>query len=852
MKKITLLLVIICLNSANVLAQLTSIPDPNFEQVLIDLGYDSGPIDGWVFTNNISSVTSLIVGNKGITDLTGIEDFSALTTLNCNNNELTSLDVSQNTLMEILSCTANSLTSLDVSGNLGLTALVCNNNNISNLVTNNSLQYLNCKGNNLTSLNLSNYTDLTSLFCSVNQLTSLFLNNCSSLGTLDASDNSISSINLNSLSSLETLDLENNMLANLTISNNTLLTDVACGNNNIGSLNLSNNTALNSLFCNDNNLISLDLRNGNNTAMANNEFNATNNPNLNCISVDNENYSNTTWFNIDTQTAFFFDCDVTTFIPDDNFEQALIDLGYDSGPLDDSVPTFNINGITTLDVSAKSINDLTGIENFMALEYLNCSINNIQATTLSLNSLINLKILICAANRLTSLDVSDNSLLEELNCNSNDITSINLDNNTDLKVLYCDSNDLTSLNLSKNSALEELRVSSNPTISALDVSNNTLLKDLRCTGSGLTVLDVTSNSVLEKLFCNNNQIVAIDVSNSNALTVLRCQNNNLSSLDVRNGNNNVIVDFNAVSNPNLDCISVDDVAYSDANWINIDAQTSFSLDCNAPQTFVPDDNFEQALINQGLDTAPLNDFVPTAAINTITALNVQNQSITDLTGIEDFIALESLICGFNQLTNLDVSNLTALKTLGCFNNLITSLNFTSNLVLEVVSCQNNELTSLDLSNNLALTNVNCSTNLLIDLDMRNGSNTAITNQFFNATNNPNLNCISVDNVAYSDANWTNIDAQTLFSENCSTLSSTDFVLAEAIQLYPNPANTDVTIKIPLGKDISAIEIYNLLGKKIPTSSFRNNILNVSHLSSGVYLLYIGIDTQTVIKKVIVD
>ena len=42
-----------------------------------------------------------------------------------------------------------------------------------------------------------------------------------------------------------------------------------------------------------------------------------------------------------------------TYVPDDNFEQALIDLGYDTGVLDDYVPTANINTVTTLDVFAK-------------------------------------------------------------------------------------------------------------------------------------------------------------------------------------------------------------------------------------------------------------------------------------------------------------------------------------------------------------------------------------------------------------------------------------------------------------------------------------------------------------------
>ena len=111
-------------------SQTTLIPDPNFEQALIDLGYDTAPIDGQVLTANISSVTSLDVSlNFDITDLTGIEDFTALATLRCYNNQLTSLDLSNNNALTNLDCSNNQLTSLDVSNNNALTNLDCSNNN---------------------------------------------------------------------------------------------------------------------------------------------------------------------------------------------------------------------------------------------------------------------------------------------------------------------------------------------------------------------------------------------------------------------------------------------------------------------------------------------------------------------------------------------------------------------------------------------------------------------------------------------------------------------------------------------------------------------------------------------------
>ena len=91
MKKVTILFIVL-LTSSFVFAQNTYVPDDNFEQALIDLGYDT-TLDDYVLTANISGVTSLDVSNKEISDLTGIEAFTALTHLDCSHNQLTSLEI---------------------------------------------------------------------------------------------------------------------------------------------------------------------------------------------------------------------------------------------------------------------------------------------------------------------------------------------------------------------------------------------------------------------------------------------------------------------------------------------------------------------------------------------------------------------------------------------------------------------------------------------------------------------------------------------------------------------------------------------------------------------------------------
>jgi len=346
MKKITFLLLILPIFG---FSQNTTIPDINFEQALIDLGIDTNPtIDGVVPTANISGVITLDVSSKTITDLTGIEGFTALTELYCYYNQLTSLDVSANTgltwlvchhnqlsslnvstntaltylecadnlltslnvntntALTNLHCYNNLLTSLNVSANTALTTLNCSDNQLSSLdmSTNTALDVLGCKSNLLTSLNVSTNTALTNLQCYNNLLTSLNVSANTALTRLFCYDNQLSSLDVNTNTVLTRLWCSLNQLTSLDVSTNTALTRLYCENNLLTSLDVSTNTALTRLRCQDNQLTSLDVRNGYNTAISNSNFNANNNPNLTCILVDNATWSNTNWYYIGAASTF--------------------------------------------------------------------------------------------------------------------------------------------------------------------------------------------------------------------------------------------------------------------------------------------------------------------------------------------------------------------------------------------------------------------------------------------------------------------------------------------------------------------------------------------------------------------
>ena len=286
-------------------SQTTLIPDPNFEQVLIALGYDTAPINGSVPTANISGVQELYINNDNISDLTGIEDFTALTDLQCDNNQLTSLDVSNNTALEILTCSSNQLTSLDLSNNIELADLVCSSNQLTSLdVTNNTaLTNLLCFYNQLTSLDVTNNTALTYLGVAINQLTSLDVTNNTALTYLVCQENQLTSLDVTNNTALTYLGCQENQLTSLDVTNNNALDTLRCEENQLTSIDVSNNTILRGLFCQGNQLTNLDVRNGNNSGFS--YFNALENPSLACIYVDDTDYSNANWsFGKDPNSTF--------------------------------------------------------------------------------------------------------------------------------------------------------------------------------------------------------------------------------------------------------------------------------------------------------------------------------------------------------------------------------------------------------------------------------------------------------------------------------------------------------------------------------------------------------------------
>ncbi|QOG02970.1 T9SS type A sorting domain-containing protein [Flavobacterium sp. MDT1-60] len=772
-----------------------------------------------------------------------------LKNLNCSNNKLSTLDVSKNTVLTDLDANTNLIAALNVSNNLSLAYLDLYGNPITSIdvTKNTALNYLSVSGTKITTLDLSKNVNLKTLYCPNNKLTNVNLKNGKNtlLTTVsfllnpdlkcilvdDANYSAANWKNKDVTSYYSNIDCSlTTYIADSTFEDKLIALGIDTDGKNgvvltaniktITSLDVSNSsikdltgiegfTALTNLNSSNNALTNLDL--SKNAAL--NTLNTSNNASLTCIKVADVVLSNNWTVTKDAIASFSLDCRPYTQIPDLNFEKKLIALGIDTDGENGKILTSSISSLTSLSIANSAISDLTGIADFKALKTLTVSRNNLKSLDISKNSsLTNLN---CDSNQLKNIDISKNVSLYTFSASNNLLTNLDITKNTDLSYLTISNNNLTTIDLSKNLKMWNLDINSNA-LTALDVSKNIQLYSLRCYFNQITTLDLSKNVALNEMLANNNKLVNVNIKNGKNTLLLAANNGGVRFM----------------SNPNLTCIQVDDVNYSNTNWKNQkDASAVYSTDAcpvNIAYTLIPDANFENKLIALGIDKDGKNGKVATASISSLTTVNVSNSGIADLTGIEDFASLNSLDCSKNQLTGIVLYSNKALTSLNCSNNqlsdinttvntLLAVLNFSSNniltfdasknLQLTALSASFNKLNTLDVSKNTALKQLDCAGNNMYNLNLKNGNNANMQNMIFgNFTENPNLLCIQVDDAAFSNNNWIAKDA---------TANYSSAACAENLQYtsIPDPIFENELIESGIDKD----------GKngKVLTASIRN-------------------------------
>jgi hypothetical protein len=276
-------------------AQIINIPDANLKAMLLESSAESEIAmnasmqfikidvnnDNEIDVSEAANVYHLSVPGWEIADLSGIEYFTELRSMNCDANFITNIELlGLLPDLEYLSCIGNALTFVDFSSFAALTGLDCSSNQLSQLdltgLTN--LTSLNCHDNGIITLDLTPVPNLTELECGANQfstidlapvpnlhhlacaaspLLTLDINVVPQLNYLYCVYTQLTSLDVSSLSNLETIICDNSQIATLNL--NTSLKSLSCGKNQLQALNLSGLTQLHTLIADSNYISALDL-----------------------------------------------------------------------------------------------------------------------------------------------------------------------------------------------------------------------------------------------------------------------------------------------------------------------------------------------------------------------------------------------------------------------------------------------------------------------------------------------------------------------------------------------------------------------------------------------------------------
>lgn len=438
-------------------AQIVTIPDAILKARLISNGVDTNN-DGEIQVSEAQAVTGTVnLSQAFFSDLTGIEAFTNMQTLNCSENgNLSSVSLSNLPNLKSMHLNYNnSLSSLNLTNLTGLDSLSVDSGNLTSFDggTLPTLKYFNGSNNHLNTLNLSNSPQLKTLRYGNNSLVlaSIQLPASNVIEEVNCSGNGLSSFDPSVFPMLKKLDCGNNALNVFSVPALPFLEELYCGNNQMTSLTL--NPALPSLRilgCGGGFLTTLDLS----------PF-----PTLEVVDVGGNHLTS---LNL----------------------TGLVNLRYLAAALND-VPGFNLTPLTNLEyVSVHgNLHTTLDVSNLIHLDKLFCG--GAPMTSLNLTNTPGLTILDCQDAQLTTLNLADHPALTQINCGINPLGSLDLSGAPNLYALNCWQNGLTTLDVSMLPNLGVLNCHDN-LLTTLDCSNNPIL------GS----LDIYANP-LETLFIKN-------------------------------------------------------------------------------------------------------------------------------------------------------------------------------------------------------------------------------------------------------------------------------------------------------------------------------------------------------------
>lgn len=388
----------------------------------------------------------------------------------------------------------------------------------------------------------------------------------------------------------------------------------------------------------------------------------------------------------------------------------------------------DIGEITKLQGYPSNPTDLSGIDQFVALNMV--WIDNVSKIDLSKNSLItnvNLE-----GNKLKTLDLKGNPELTRLNITNGNIESLDLSNNTNLKELHCGENKLKYLDLSNNTklsflSLDESRYTNNG-IGYLKLDENVVLKN-----------GLNESSSIKKIF-EQSVDVFVDKENENEIDLAK-EFPGIETKDiVLNPGQGVELDGSIIKWEQAPERSITYTYRTQGKKDGIELKVNLYIKDSYGITEgvvinkknFPDDEFRKYLCSDRFTENHNNmpggwnfkegDTISAEILRKIKKIDIgenynKQSEIKDLTGIQYFKNLTTLICSRNKIENLDLSENKNLTTLICNDNRIERLDVSSNSKLTTLNCMENGLLELVLPKSKSIKYLYCNSNKLTSIEM---------------------------------------------------------------------------------------------------------------------------------------
>jgi Leucine-rich repeat (LRR) protein len=869
-------------------AQTVNIPDSNFKTILLSANSSNSIAknlignftvvdtnsNGEIEVSEALNINYIDVSQSNISDLTGIESFTNLEQLICDNNQITSLDLTSNIDLLHFNCSFNQILSINIQGLTNLEDIQCNNNQISNLDIEMlaNLESLFCSNNQIFSLNLSNLTNLKAVDCSFNQLTAIDFSNCMLLINVEINNNLINGpLNLENRVDLESLNINENNFSSINLTNCSSLNYFS--NNNLSqltSLNLSNCNSLSELVIQNSTLLNNLIVTG-------------------CTNLIFLEINNTLIQSLDLY--------------------GLTNLGNLALFSTNALTSINLNGCINLGVLFISANNLTALDVSSCPNLFNIDIDNCPIAEFDASYCKNLQtLLLSSLTSLTSVNIK-NGTSENLNFSGcTNLTYVCADE-TQIEAVLIELNNSGLSNTVCNSYCSFSPGGNYNTINgtvSFDDDNNGCENSI--TNRSYTRVNIVSNGITSSSFTNSlgqythyawignytitpvieNPLYFVSSPLSSTVSFTNTQNNT-STNDFCIDFAEPLTDLEVVIAPNSPARPGFNASYKVVykNKSNLPRTGQISLNYDDSRLDLINSTLAISSQNNGILIFDYSDLLPLESRSFIVVFNLNSPeeipsvnngdqldyvvSITpidiDILPDDNTLAIKQTVVGSydpNDITCLEGQTVSP-SEIGEYLHYMVNFENTGNYYAEnvVVKIEIDE-TKYDI-NSLQLLNTSHEnkskiTNNIVEFIFEDINLVAASgnppvgghgNVLFKIKSKDNL--VSGDMVQkaakiYFDYNApieTNISQTTYQS-----LTNPIFEFDESVKIYPNPTNEIININSNF--NIKSIELYDIQGR-ILEKSFENNTntsLNLSNRQSGIYFVKITSEKGSKVEKVV--